>query len=102
MSMDTSPPLRSLPVWDLPQKLDLIIDIERLRQFITTWVEESDREVRNMVRWQLLSTPKYFRPVTVFTCYYAMKDEPLPLEVFRSAVALELIHNVSLIIDDIL
>lgn len=102
MSTGSSPPPRSLPVWDLPQRLDLAVDIEQLRQFITTWVEESDHEVRDMLQWQLLSTPKYFRPVTVFACYYAMKDEPLPLEVFRSAVALELIHNVSLIIDDLL
>lgn len=102
MSIDTSPPPENLPVWDLPQRLELAIDIEQLKQFIITWVEESDREVRDMIRWQLLSTPKYFRPVTVFACHWAVKDDPVPLEVFRSAVALELIHNVSLIIDDIL
>ncbi len=102
MGSDTDPLLSTLPVWDLPQRLDLTEDIERLRQFITVWVDESDREVRDMVRWQLLSTPKYYRPVTVFSCYYAMTGEPLSPEVFRSAVALELIHNVSLIIDDIL
>ena len=102
MSTDTSPPLHNLPIWDLPHRLDLSKDIEQLRQFIATWIEESDREVRDKIQWQLLSTPKYYRPVTIFACYYALKDEPLPIEVFRSAVALELIHNVSLIIDDIL
>ena len=102
MSIDASPPLRSLAVWDLPQRLELAPEIEQLKQFITTWVEESEREVRDMVRWQLLSTPKYFRPVTIFACHRAVKDDPVPLEVFRSAVALEFIHNVSLIIDDIL
>ena len=99
MSTDTSPPLHSLPVWDLPQRLDLAADIAQLKQFITIWVEESDREVRDMVRWQLLSTPKYFRPVTIFACHHAIKDVHVPLEVFRSVAALELIHNVSLIVD---
>ena len=42
MSTGSIPPLRSLPVWDLPRRLDLAVDIEQLRQFITTWVEESD------------------------------------------------------------
>lgn len=102
MSTNPNSPLRSPAVWDLPQRLELATDIEQLKQFISTWVEESDSEVRDMVRWQLLSTPKYFRPVTVFACHWAMKDHPVPLAVFRSAVALELIHNVSLIIDDIL
>jgi geranylgeranyl pyrophosphate synthase len=50
----------------------------------------------------LISSPKYFRPLTIFSCHRAVNKGPASAQVFRSAVALELFHNVSLIVDDIL
>src|SRR5258708_21611865 len=55
-----------------------------------------------MVRYQLAGRAKYFRPVTIFACYRAVTSRPVPMRLLRSAAALEVIHNVSLIIDDIL
>jgi geranylgeranyl pyrophosphate synthase len=69
---------------------------------IEDWVEHSDAELIALLRWQLISRPKYFRPLTIFSCHRAMNTAPVPAEVFRSAMALELFHNVSLVVDDIL
>jgi len=76
--------------------------IAQLKEFLGAWVEECDPEVREMVRRQLSGKAKYFRPVTLFACFQAMQNRPIPTRVLRSAAALELTHNVSLIIDDIL
>jgi geranylgeranyl pyrophosphate synthase len=55
-----------------------------------------------MIETQLSGRAKYFRPVTVFACYRAMVDEPPSELVVTAAVGIELLHNVSLIVDDIL
>src|SRR5204863_2834513 len=45
--------------------------------------------------------PKYFRPVTVFTCHRAVQETPASSAV-DYAVVIELMHNMSLIVDDVL
>ena len=88
--------------WELPETLDLVSDIERLKQIINEWSEQCDKEVREIVRRQMSARAKYFRPVTIFACHRSVSEQdPLP-RLLYSAAALELIHNVSLIIDDIL
>jgi len=88
--------------WELPEMLGLVSDTERLKQVLTDWSEKCDKEVREIVRRQLSPRAKYFRPVTIFACHRALLNtEPSP-GLFLAAAALELIHNVSLIIDDIL
>lgn len=87
---------------ELTYKLDLVNEIKHLNEFILTWIDQADKEIRDHLIWQLLATPKYFRPITIFTCFRAVSDRPLSETVLRSAVALEFVHNVSLIIDDIL
>jgi geranylgeranyl diphosphate synthase, type I len=77
-------------------------DLRRLRAHITAWIEQSERDVRDPLLWQLLSSAKYFRPLTIFACYRSGSSRIVPTAVMRSAVALELFHNVSLIVDDIL
>ncbi len=72
-----------------------------LRREIARWVEASDAELHPLLRWQLCGASKYFRPLTVFSCYRAMTDAEIGPAVIRSALLVELIHNVSLIIDDI-
>jgi geranylgeranyl diphosphate synthase, type I len=89
-------------VWELPVRLGLASDIDQLKNFIAGWIEECDVEVREMVRSQLSGRAKYFRPVTIFACHRAMTGELPPPDMLPSVAALELAHNVSLIIDDIL
>jgi geranylgeranyl diphosphate synthase, type I len=86
----------------LAQDLGLDSDIARLRREIVSWVGDSNPEVREYLRWQLCKSSKYYRPVTVFACYHAVSLQPTPIKVMRSAMAVEMVHNVSLIIDDIL
>lgn len=89
-------------VWQLPERLGLVPDLDRLRDFLASWVEQTDSEVRPMIDCQLSGRAKYFRPVTAFACWRAMSDEPIPDGVLRSVAGIELLHNVSLIVDDIL
>lgn len=88
--------------WELPELLGLTSDIDRLHDVIGDWIEDCDPEVREMVQRQMSARAKYFRPVTVFACHRAMTTRPVPIRVLRAAAAVELIHNVSLIVDDIL
>ncbi len=89
-------------VWELPQRSGLTADLQRLRSLLSAWAEETDPEVRPMIQAQLSGRAKYFRPVTIFSCYYSVFDRKLSSEVLTSAAGLELLHNVSLIVDDIL
>jgi geranylgeranyl pyrophosphate synthase len=89
-------------VWNVPERLGLAEDVRRLRGLLLRWVEGCDREVRQTVRHQLVGRAKYYRPVTIFACHRAVSEEGPSARLFASAAALELTHNVSLIIDDIL
>lgn len=89
-------------MWELPQRMGLAADLERLQTILTAWVEETDPEVRVMIREQLSGRAKYFRPVTIFACYRAIRDEPPKEPTVTAAAGLEILHNVSLIVDDIL
>ncbi len=93
---------RPLTATRLSGALGVADDLRRLRAHIAVWIEQSERDVRDPLRWQLLSSAKYFRPLTIFACYGSVSSGIVPTAVMRSAVALELFHNVSLIVDDIL
>jgi geranylgeranyl pyrophosphate synthase len=69
---------------------------------IHEWIEASDAEVREPLRWQLAASSKHFRPLTVFACHRAISGAVVPPKVMRSALAVELFHNVTLIVDDVL
>lgn len=72
-----------------------------LRDEIAHWIDICDEEIRKPLRWQFIAGSKYFRPLTVFSCYRAQSDDDIPPTVARSALLIELFHNVSLVIDDI-
>jgi geranylgeranyl pyrophosphate synthase len=72
-----------------------------LRRRIAAWVASCDPEMREALEWQFLSGSKYFRPLTIFACYRSLTPGPLPEQIVNSAVVIELFHNVSLVIDDI-
>ncbi|HEY6976808.1 MAG TPA: polyprenyl synthetase family protein [Chitinophagaceae bacterium] len=87
---------------DLAIKLRQTNEIKQLNEFIINWIRNADNEIQSHLVWQLLATPKYFRPITIFACYKSDSKKKVNDLILRSAVALEFIHNVSLIIDDIL
>lgn len=86
----------------LIQGLDYEKEITLLKEFLADWIDNCDPEIMELLNWQFLGDSKYFRPVTIFACYEAVHDEPVTAEIIRSSAALEIVHNVSLIIDDIL
>ena len=88
--------------WELPERLGLTADLARLQALLTRWVEETDAEVRPMIQAQLSGRAKSFRPVTIVSCYRSVMNRNPSTEVLMSAAGLELLHNVSLIVDDIL
>jgi geranylgeranyl pyrophosphate synthase len=89
-------------VWELPDRLGLGEDVARLNAVIDAWAQSTDVEVRPMVQRQLAGRAKRYRPATVFACHRAVAGTRPTEQVVRSAAAVELIHNVSLVVDDIL
>lgn len=77
-------------------------EMARLRNRIGDWVAAADPEMRPMLEWQFITQSKYFRPLTIFSCRRALGEAEISDEIIRSALVLEMMHNVSLIIDDIL
>jgi geranylgeranyl pyrophosphate synthase len=76
-------------------------EMAQLRERIARWIDECSEELREALQWQFLTGSKYFRPLTIFSCYRAMHEGPIPERIMQSALVIELFHNVSLIIDDI-
>lgn len=77
-------------------------EIEELRHRIGDWVERCDEEMQPELQWQLMAGSKYFRPLTIFACYRSLIDGPIPSSVITAALVIELFHNMTLVIDDIL
>ena len=77
-------------------------ELEALKTFLRNWTDKSSPEIKPLLDWQFLGRSKYFRPVTVFACHAAVSDEPIAENIIRAAAAIEMVHNVSLIVDDIL
>jgi geranylgeranyl pyrophosphate synthase len=83
-------------------RLRLDAEIEQLRKRIHAWVHGTEPAVRVMLEHQFhAADAKYFRPLTVFSCHRAISDEQVPGTLITTAQVLEMFHNVSLIIDDI-
>ena len=87
---------------NIVEALGLEREIARLRNFVAEWVESCHSEMRPFLRWQFEGRSKHFRPATIFSCHLALGDGQVTDRLVRSAVALELFHNVALVIDDIL
>ncbi len=97
-----STPTLERAVWELPERLGLTEDIVLLQQALSHWASGCDPEVREMVQRQVGGRAKYFRPVTVFACQRSVKEGPPPRSVLLAAAAVEITHNVTLVVDDIL
>ncbi|MSQ48254.1 MAG: hypothetical protein EXR78_07675 [Deltaproteobacteria bacterium] len=87
---------------DVIAQLGFTAEVDRLRTMLMEWVARCNPEVRQLLEWQFQGKSKYFRPLTVMSCYRALSSGPIPTALLRAAAAVEMFHNVSLIIDDIL
>src|SRR3954470_8855885 len=76
-------------------------EVQSLRERISAWLEDADPELRDSLKWAFAGTPKHFRPVTLFACRRAVGG-PAGREAIELAFAMELMHNMSLIVDDVL
>jgi geranylgeranyl pyrophosphate synthase len=86
---------------DVIAQLGATLEVQLLRDRIASWLEVVDDELREPLAWAFAGTPKHFRPVTLFACHRALYDSP-PAEAVELAFAMELMHNMSLIVDDVL
>ena len=77
-------------------------ELELLRGFLAEIIEASSPEIKRLLEWQFFGRSKYFRPVTLFACATAMSGQEVETGTIRAAAAIEMVHNVSLIVDDIL
>ena len=82
-------------------QLEATDDIARLRERITVWLAQVDPELRDSLEWAFSGTPKHFRPLTLFACDRAAHATPSE-DAVELAFAVELMHNMSLIVDDVL
>src|SRR6266850_3877891 len=82
-------------------RLGFETEMTALRERIARWIDGCSDELREALEWQFLTGSKYFRPLTIFSCYRATREGPIPEQIMQSALVIELFHNVSLIIDDI-
>jgi geranylgeranyl pyrophosphate synthase len=76
-------------------------EVARLRRRIDRWLDEVDAEVRAPLAWAFAGVPKHFRPLTLFACRRAL-GETVTEDTIELAFAMELMHNMSLVIDDVL
>ena len=84
------------------ERLGAVGEIELLRSRLARWLEGVDPEMREPLAWAFAGTPKHFRPLTLFACHRAA-GEPAALDAaVEAAFVVELVHNMSLIIDDVL
>ena len=76
--------------------------IDEVRARIERWLREVDEELRQPLEWMFSGPQKHFRPLTLFACHEAVGGGPIDPDTVELAFAVELVHNMSLIVDDIL
>jgi geranylgeranyl pyrophosphate synthase len=87
---------------DLTARLDAAREVGLLRERVARWLEEVDAELQEPLASAFAGTPKSFRPLTLFAAHRALRETPPPPAAIELAFAVELTHNMSLIVDDIL
>ncbi|MFN0186675.1 MAG: polyprenyl synthetase family protein [Aquabacterium sp.] len=84
------------------QALGFDDEMARLRRAIADWSGSADPEMRAFLAWQFEAGSKYFRPLTLFACHRAVAGTPITRGLIHAALAVEMFHNMTLIVDDIL
>jgi geranylgeranyl pyrophosphate synthase len=82
-------------------ELGSLDEVRLLRERLASWLADVDEELQEPLAWAFAGSPKYFRPLTVFACHRATHRTP-PSEAVDAAFVIELAHNMSLIVDDLL
>ena len=77
-------------------------EMDRVRNLLNGWIEQVGQDLKPLLQWQFVEGSKYFRPLTIFGCYRAAIGGEIPDSMIRSAAVLEMMHNMTLIVDDIL
>jgi geranylgeranyl pyrophosphate synthase len=95
----TDPPLDRDAV---VERLGAAEEVELLRDRLSRWLEKVDPELQDPLRWAFAGTPKHFRPLTLFACARSAPVTSTITERVELAFVVELVHNMSLIIDDVL
>ncbi len=86
---------------NITSDLGLDSEMAQLRRAIEAWAAQTHPEMHEAMAWQFGAGSKYFRPLTLFSCHRAMTGAPISRGLIHAALAVEMVHNVSLIIDDI-
>jgi geranylgeranyl pyrophosphate synthase len=86
---------------DVIARMGSTAEIALLRARIDAWLGGVDPELREPLRWALSGAPKHFRPLTLFACHRAVREAPASAAI-DAAFAVELMHNMSLVVDDVL
>lgn len=76
-------------------------EIALLRDRLDRWLDTADPELRDALAWALAGRPKHFRPLTVFACRRGVRER-VGEETVEAAFAVELLHNMTLVVDDVL
>ena len=87
---------------DIVRTLGFADEIARMQALLEGWIAETGPDLRPLLEWQFVAGSKYFRPLTIFACYRGAVGGAIPDTMIRSAAVLEMLHNMSLVIDDIL
>jgi geranylgeranyl pyrophosphate synthase len=77
-------------------------EIRLLRGRISEWLRHVDVELREPLGWAFKGTQKHFRPLTVLACHRSMHGSIASPKILERVFVVELVHNMSLIVDDIL
>ena len=77
-------------------------EVERLQSAILAWIEGCSEEMHETLRWQFVGDAKYFRSMALFSCFRATHRDEVREDEIRLALIIEIIHNMTLIVDDIL
>jgi geranylgeranyl pyrophosphate synthase len=76
-------------------------EIARLRRRLDHWLGGADPELSEALRWALAGQPKHFRPLTVFACRRGVGGT-VEESAVEAAFVIELMHNMTLVVDDVL
>lgn len=87
---------------ELHKALNIVEEIEFLRFYIENWIKSCDSEMTSFLQFQFLGPSKYFRAATILACHKAFSSGNMNGKLLHSIAALELVHNMTLIVDDIL
>jgi geranylgeranyl pyrophosphate synthase len=82
--------------------LDASREVGMLRNRVAAWLRHVDLELREPLSVAFSGTPKSFRPLTLFAAHRAVHQMRPPEASVELAFAVELVHNMSLIVDDVL